>query len=384
MIHQDYNKLKRKQKRFLKKRNKIDLTYNNGIYNRYKNPVVTRNHVPLDWRYDLSLKTNPFFMERLMVNATFNSGAIYFNGYFYLMIRLEGADRKSIFALAKSKSGIDRFEFERIINFPNADQAETNRYDMRLVHHEDGFIYGIFCAEKQDSTAADTHTAIAETGFVRTKDLINWERLPNLKSKFSHQRNIVLHPEFVNNKYVLYTRPQDDFIEAGTKAGIYLGELKDMKNPNLPEEHLIHEKRYHTVYELKSGQGPQPIKTKLGFIHLAHGVRITAAGLSYVLYVFATDLNDLTKVIARPSGYFLAPLGKERVGDVSNVVFSNGWIVKDEKVYIYYASSDTRVHVTTTTLEKLIDYTFYTPEEVFISLESAEQRIELINKNKNL
>ncbi len=379
-----YYKLKKKQDKLLKMKNKIDKSKYNGIYDRYKYPVLTRHHVPISWRFDLFSKSNPHFLERLMVNATFNSGAIYFNNKFYLMVRLEGADRKSVFALASSKTGIDQFEFERIVNFPDLAETETNRYDMRLIQHEDGYIYGIYCAEKKDFSVKDTSSALAEAGIVRTKDLVNFERLPNLKTKSMQQRNVVLHPEFVDGKYLFYTRPQEGFIDVGALGGIYIGKSSSMNPAIVEEEKIVHEKVYHTVYELKNGQGPQPIKTEKGYIHLAHGVRNTAAGLRYVLYVFATDLEDLSLVIARPSGYFIAPYDSERVGDVSNVVFSNGWILKDGIIYIYYGSSDTRLHVATTTLEKLIDYTFNTPKEAFNSQGSAEQREILITNNEAL
>lgn len=384
MIHKKYYHLVKEQEKLLKKKNKIDRKAYNGIYDRYVNPVLTRHHVPIDWRFDINKNSNPYFMERLMVNATFNSGAIYFNNKFYLVVRLEGADRKSIFALASSPTGIDQFRFERVIDFDDLDKEETNRYDMRLVLHEDGYIYGTYCAERKDLSADDTSTALAMVGLVRTKDLITWEKLANLETGSDQQRNVVLHPEFKNGNYVFYTRPQDGFIEVGSKGGIYLGESKTIVDAKVDKELLIHEKTYHTVYELKNGQGPAPIKTDKGWIHLAHGVRNTAAGLRYVLYMFATDLNDLTKVIARPSGYFIAPFGNERVGDVSNVVFSNGWAVKDRDVYIYYASSDTRMHVATTTIEKLVDYVFNTPTEVYRAQDSTAQRIELINKNKQI
>lgn len=384
MIHEKYYQLKKIQDKLLSKKNKIDESFYNGIYDKYVNPVLTKDHVPLKWRFDLNSETNKHFMERLMVNATFNSGAIFFNNYYYLAVRLEGADRKSIFALAKSKNGIDNFIFERLIDWDDLDLDEVNRYDIRLVKHEDGYIYGIYCAEKKDKTKNDTSSALAEIGFVKTKDLINWEKLPNIKTDSSQQRNIVLHPEFVNGKYAFYTRPQDDFIEVGDAQGIYFGYIEDINNPKIINEKLVHQKRYHTIYEEKNGLGPEPLKTEKGWLHLAHGVRKTAAGLRYVLYMFATDLTDLTKVIAKPSGYFMAPLEEERVGDVSNVLFSNGWIVNEGKVFIYYASSDTRMHVATTTLDKLTDYVFNTPSEVYRAADSTKQRQELINNNKNI
>ncbi|NLE04400.1 MAG: glycosidase, partial [Crenarchaeota archaeon] len=287
MIHKKYYHLIKEQEKLLKKKNKIDRKAYNGIYDRYVNPVLTRHHVPIDWRFDINKNSNPYFMERLMVNATFNSGAIYFNNKFYLVVRLEGADRKSIFALASSPTGIDQFRFERVIDFDDFDKEEANRYDMRLVLHEDGYIYGTYCAERKDLSADDTSTALAMVGLVRTKDLITWEKLANLETGSDQQRNVVLHPEFKNGNYVFYTRPQDGFIEVGSKGGIYLGESKTIVDAKVDKELLIHEKTYHTVYELKNGQGPAPIKTDKGWIHLAHGVRNTAAGLRYVLYMFA-------------------------------------------------------------------------------------------------
>lgn len=384
MIHPKYKEFKDRQEKLIERKNKIDESFYNGIYDRYINPILTRDHVPLEWRFDIGSETNPYFMERLMVNATFNSGAIYFQGKHYVVVRLEGADRKSIFALASSQTGIDQFRFERLVSWDDLDHDETNRYDMRLVAHEDGFIYGTYCAEKKDKSVLDTSAALADVGIVRTKDLITWEKLPNLKTPASQQRNVVLHPEFKDGKYVFYTRPQDGFIEVGSGGGIYLGYVDDINHPVITKEYLVQGKMYHTIYEYKNGQGPQPIKTKRGWLHLAHGVRNTADGLRYVLYMFATDLNDLTKIIARPSGYFLAPLKDERTGDVSNVLFSNGWTVKDQDVFIYYASSDTRMHVATSTIDKLIDYVFNTPQEVYRSHDSTVQRQALINHNQKI
>lgn len=381
MIHKAYQALKDKQENLIQRKNSVDSSFYNGIYQRYCYPILTRDHVPIEWRFDLDKETNPYFMERLMVNATFNSGAIYHDNTYYLVVRLEGADRKSIFALASSKTGIDQFRFERLLLWDDLDIDETNRYDMRLVKHEDGFIYGTYCAEKKDQSVKDTSSALADVGIVRTKDLITWEKLPNLVTQASQQRNVVIHPEFHNGKYVFYTRPQDGFIDVGSGGGIYLGYVDHMEQPKIDEEIVIQSKVYHTIYEYKNGQGPAPIKTDKGWLHLAHGVRNTADGLRYVLYMFATDLHDLTKIIARPSGYFLAPLKDERTGDVSNVLFSNGWIVKDQDVFIYYASSDTRMHVATSTIPQLMDYVFNTPQEVYRAHDSTIQRQTLIDKN---
>ena len=355
----------------------------NGIYDRYKNPVLTRYHVPLFWKYDMNPKTNPHFMERLGINAVMNSGAIYLNGKFCLVARVEGADRKSFFALAESESGIDGFKFRDYpIQLPDTCAEETNVYDMRLTQHEDGWIYGVFCSESKDTSSKDLSAAVAQAGIVRTKDLKTWERLPNLKTLRSpQQRNVVLLPEFVNGKYAFYTRPMDDFIDTGSGGGIGFGLCDDITNAVIDEEKITSHRVYHTITEVKNGAGAVPIKTERGWIHIAHGVRNTAAGLRYVLYCFATDLRDPSKVIAEPGGVFLVPLGEERVGDVSNVVFTNGAIVHDGIVYIYYASSDTRVHVATTTLEKLEDYVFNTPRDMHRSADCVKQRVEFIQKN---
>lgn len=387
MIHEKYFELKEIQKEVLSKKNVIDQTFYNGVYDKYVDPVVTRCHIPIHWRYDLEKETNPFFMERLGINATLNAGAIYFEGAFYLVVRTEGLDRKSFFSLAKSDTGIDGFEFvgEPLL-WDDIDLEETNVYDMRLTRHEDGYIYGIYCSESKDPDApvGDTSMAVAKAGIVRTKDLKTWERLPNLMTQSAQQRNVVLHPEFVNGKYALYTRPQDGFISTGSGGGIGFALLDSMENPIIGEEIVIDPKRYHTVYELKNGQGPAPIKTDKGWIHIAHGVRNTAAGLRYVLYTFATALEDPARIIAKPGGHFIAPYGAERVGDVSNVIFCNGAVSVDGKIYIYYASSDTRLHVATTTIERLIDYTFNTPEDGFRSLVCSKQRVDLIRKNEML
>lgn len=356
----------------------------NGIFDRYKNPVLTRNHVPLFWKYDMNPATNPFFMERLGVNAVMNSGALYIDGKFYLVARVEGADRKSFFAVAESVSGVDGFRFwDYPVQLPDTCAEETNVYDMRLTQHEDGWIYGIFCSESKDTKSKDLSAAVACAGIVRTKDLKKWERLPNLKTLRSpQQRNVVLLPEFVNGKYAFYTRPMDDFIDTGSGGGVGFGLCDDITNAVIDEEKISSRRKYHTITEVKNGAGAVPIKTERGWIHIAHGVRNTAAGLRYVLYCFATDLKDPSKVIAEPSGLFLGPLGEERVGDVSNVVFTNGAaLTPSGNVYIYYASSDTRLHVATTTLEKLTDYVFNTPSDPGRSADCVKQRCGFIAKN---
>lgn len=362
-------------------------TCGNGIFERYKYPVLTNEHTPLEWRYDLNLATNPYMMERIGINAVMNAGAIKWNGKYLLMARVEGNDRKSFFAIAESPNGTDNFRFwEYPVRLPDIDPSETNVYDMRLTAHEDGWIYGIFCSESlsPDAAPGDLSSAVAKAGIVRTKDLINWERLPNLIS--SHQqRNVVLHPEFVDGKYALYTRPQDSFIEAGNGGGIGWALIDDMTNAVVKEEKIINHRHYHTIKEVKNGEGPHPIKTPAGWLHLAHGVRGCAAGLRYVLYLYMTSLEDPTKVIAEPGGFLLAPVGEERVGDVSNVLFSNGWIAdEDGKVFIYYASSDTRMHVATSTVEQLVDYCMNTPADGLRSDSSVAEIIKLVNKNKNI
>jgi len=375
-----------KYQKLIRKKNEKSPVYN-GMFDRYVNPVLTKDHVPLFWRYDLNEETNPYFMERLGVNSVFNAGAIKLNGKYYLVARVEGYDRKSFFAVAESDSPVDGFEFwDYPIEIPDTCKEETNVYDMRLTQHEDGYIYGVFCSESKDKSSSDLSAAVAAAGIVRTKDLKTWERLNNLVTlKSPQQRNVVLHPEFVNGKYMFYTRPMDDFIEAGSGGGIGVGFCDDITNAVIDEEIIINRRKYHTITESKNGAGAVPIKTERGWIHIAHGVRNTAAGLRYVIYVFATDLNDPTRVIAEPSGYYIAPMGDERVGDVSNVVFTNGAIVEDNgDVYIYYASSDTRVHVASTTVDKLIDYTFNTPSDPLRSADCVKQRCELIRRNLEL
>ena len=357
----------------------------NGVYERYQNPVLTAAHTPLFWRYDLNAKTNPYLMERFGINATFNSGAIKLNEKYYLVARVEGADRKSFFAIAESDNGIDGFQFwDYPVNLPSATEPDTNVYDMRLVQHEDGWIYGLFCTERRDPTApaGDQSAAIAQCGIVKTKDLLNWERLPDLKTPSPQQRNVVLHPEFVDGKSAFYTRPQDSFIETGKGGGIGWGLSISMEPAVIEKEIVIDPKVYHTVYEAKNGLGPAPIKTKHGWLHLAHGVRNTAAGLRYTLYMFMTDLADPTKIIYQPAGYFMAPEGEERVGDVSNVVFSNGWIAdEDGTVFIYYASSDTRQHVATSTVDRLLDYMMNTAKDGFTSSASVATLTKIIDNN---
>lgn len=381
-----FNEVSEEFEKLVTQKNSPENHAGNGIFTRYKNPVVTAAHTPLEWRFDMDAERNPFFMERFGINAAFNAGAMKWNDKYILSVRVEGYDRKSFFAIAESPNGIDNFRFwEKPVVIPQIEgNPDTNVYDMRLIHHEDGYIYGIFCTERKDPNAlkGDTSMAIANAGIVRTKNLVDWERLPDLISNTGQQRNVVLHPEFVNGKYALYTRPQDGFIDVGAGGGIGLGYVADMTNPVVENEEIIYGKTYHTVYELKNGLGPAPIKTDKGWLHLAHGVRNTAAGLRYVLYLFMTDLNDLGKVIYKPAGYFMAPENEERVGDVSNVLFSNGWIAdEDGKVFIYYASSDTRMHVAVSSVEQLTDYCMNTAEDRLISSESVKTIIEIVDNN---
>ncbi len=357
----------------------------NGVFERYKYPILTAEHPPLEWRYDFNPETNPYLMERFGINAVFNAGAIKFNGKYLIMARVEGHDRKSFFAIAESPNGIDNFRFwEYPVQLPDLYPEETNVYDMRLTKHEDGWIYGIFCSESKDpdAPAGDLTSAIAAAGIIRSRDLKNWERLPNLVSQ-SQQRNVVLHPEFVDGKYALYTRPQDGFIDAGSGGGISWALIDDITHAVIKKEIVIEQRHYHTIKEVKNGEGPHPIKTPQGWLHLAHGVRACAAGLRYVLYLYMTSLDDPRKVIAQPGGYFMAPVGEERTGDVSNVLFSNGWIAdEDGTVYIYYASSDTRMHVATSTIERLIDYCRHTPEDRLRSTTSVKSIYDIIEANK--
>ena len=357
----------------------------NGVFERYKYPILTADHPPLEWRYDFNPETNPYLIERFGINAVFNAGAIKFNGKYLVMARVEGHDRKSFFAIAESPNGIDNFRFwEYPVQLPDLYPEETNVYDMRLTKHEDGWIYGIFCSESKDpdAPAGDLTSAIAAAGIIRSRDLKNWERLPNLVSQ-SQQRNVVLHPEFVDGKYALYTRPQDGFIDAGSGGGISWALIDDITHAVVKKEIVIEQRHYHTIKEVKNGEGPHPIKTPQGWLHLAHGVRACAAGLRYVLYLYMTSLDDPSKVIAQPGGYFMAPVGEERTGDVSNVLFSNGWIAdEDGTVYIYYASSDTRMHVATSTIERLIDYCQHTPEDKLRSTTSVKSIYDIIEANK--
>jgi 4-O-beta-D-mannosyl-D-glucose phosphorylase len=385
MFKEKYQQELEKHLAIVNRKNAISDQYN-GIYDRYVHPVLTREHIPLPWRYDLSEKSNPFFMERMGVNAVFNPGAIALDGKFYLVARIEGNNRKSFFGIAESDNGIDGFKFIGYpILLPGNDDSETNVYDMRLTKHEDGWIYGVYCSESKDSSAAagDLTSAVAQAAIVRTKNLTDWQRLPYLKTPSPQQRNVVLHPEFVNNKYAFYTRPMDGFIVTGSGSGICIGYCDDITNPIIMKETVVNKRRYHTITESKNGEGCVPIKTPRGWIHIAHGVRSTAAGLRYVIYLYVTALDNIEKIIAEPAGYLLAPIENERIGDVSNVVFTNGVITKENgDVFIYYASSDTRTHVATTTIDKLLDYAFHTLPDPLNSKDCVKQRISLIMANE--
>ncbi len=380
------SKLEEELEQLLNRQNEREET-GNGIIDRYKYPVLTNKHTPLFWRYDLHQETNPHLMQRFGINAVLNAGAIKWNNKYLLVARVEAADRKSFFAVAESPNGVDQFRFwDYPVVMPETDVPDTNIYDMRLIQHEDGWIYALFCTERRDPSAsdADQSAAVAQCGIARTKDMLQWERLNDLKTKSAQQRNVVLHPEFVDGCYAFYTRPQDSFIEAGKGGGIGFGLSKSIEKAVVEKEVVIDRKVYHTVYELKNGLGPAPVKTKHGWLHLAHGVRNTAAGLRYVLYMFMTDLNDLKNVTHKPAGYFMAPEGDERIGDVSNVLFSNGWIVDDDgKVFIYYASSDTRMHVATTTIDRLLDYVMNTPADSYRSAETVKTLVDLIDRNQS-
>ena len=384
MKSRSFQSLMEAYERVISRPNPVDEHFYNGVFSRYRNPVLTREHIPPFWMYDADPNANPYMMQRLGVNATLNSGAIKLNGKYCLVVRVEGMDRKSFFAVAESDRPTEGFRFQDYpVVLPDTEKQETNVYDMRLTQHEDGWIYGVFCSESKDTKNPDLSAAVAAAGIVRTKDLETWERLPNLVTLHSpQQRNVVLHPEFVNGKYAFYTRPMDDFIETGSGGGIGFGLCDSMENAVIDEEKIISLRRYHTITESKNGAGAVPIRTDKGWIHIAHGVRNTAAGLRYVLYAFATALDDPAHVIAEPSRMLLGPLGHERVGDVSNVVFTNGAIAdEDGKVYIYYASSDTRMHVAETDLDRLCDYVFHTPAHPLRSADCVRQRVALIEKN---
>lgn len=386
MIHKQYYKELEKYEKLISRKNVKSDDYN-GIFDRWNYPVLTADHIPPIWKYDINEETNPYFMQRLGINAVFNAGAIEFNGKFYLLARVEGYDRKSFFAVASSNNAVDGFRFNDLpVLLEDTEILETNVYDMRLTKHEDGYIYGVFCSESKDQNSNDLCAAVAAAGIVRTKDMISFERLPNLVTKRStQQRNVVLHPEFVNGKYAFYTRPMDDFIDTGSGGGIGFGLCDDITHAVIDEEIITSKRKYHTITEAKNGAGAVAIKGTKGWLHIAHGVRNTAAGLRYVIYAFATSLQKPWEVIAEPSGYLIAPKGIERIGDVSNVVFTNGVIARDNgELYIYYASSDTRLHVATSTVSKLEDYIFNTPCDPRRSVDCVKQRIELINKNKGL
>lgn len=368
--------------------NRPDPSWSNGVFERYLHPVLTDDHIPLTWRYDLNPQTNPFLLERLGVNAVLNPGAIELDGTIYLVARVEGYDRKSFFAVAESSSGVDNFRFwDAPLRLPETELPDTNVYDMRLVHHADGWIYGLFCTERKDPGAppGDTSRAVAQAGIARTNDLLYWERLPDLRTASPQQRNVVLHPEFINGQYAFYTRPQDDFIQAGRGGGIGFGLSRQITPAVIETETVIEERVYHTIKEVKNGEGPAPLKTAYGWLHLAHGVRNTAAGLRYVLYLYMSDLDEPWRVTHRPGGYFLAPYGSERVGDVSNVVFSNGWVLRaDGTLLIYYASADQRVHVAVSDLERILDYVLNTPADGLRSAASLAARLELIRRNQEI
>ena len=387
-FHSRSTQLKQAHKQLLATPNNVILN-GNGVFDRYKNPVLTAAHAPLNWKYDFNETTNPFLMERFGINAVFNAGAIKWNNKYILVARVEGADRKSFFAVAESATGIDNFSFwEYPIDMPETEVADTNVYDMRLIAHEDGWVYGLFCTERKDPAAAagDYTSAVAQCGMARTKDLVKWDRLPDLKTPSAQQRNVVLHPEFVDGQYAFYTRPQDSFIEPGKGGGIGFGLAKDILNAVIEKETVIDHRAYHTIFEMKMGLGPAPIKTLEGWLHMAHGVRNTAAGLRYTLYMFMTALDNITEIIYKPAGYFLAPEGEERVGDVSNVVFCNGWILNenDGTVFIFYASSDTRMHVATSSVNQLIDYVKNTAPDGWRSATSVQTINRIVDNNKRL
>ena len=376
--------LRQRHEALLQRKNQV-MKGGNGIYEKYEYPILTAEHTPLEWKYDFNEKDNPFLMQRIMMNAVLNAGAIKLDGRYLLVCRVEGADRKSFFAVAESPNGIDQWRFwDEPVTMPDTEDPATNIYDMRVTQHEDGWIYGVFCAERHDdSQPGNLSAATATAAIARTKDLKTWERLPDLKTK-SQQRNVVLHPEFVDGKYAFYTRPQDGFIDTGSGGGIGWALVDDITHAEIKEETIIYERKYHTITEVKNGEGPHPLKTPKGWLHLAHGVRGTADGLRYVLYMYMTSLEDPTKVIAKPGGFFLAPEGDEYIGDVMNVAFANGWI-KDEdgRVLIYYASADTRLHVATSSVDRLVDYCMNTPEDGLTTSASVETIKKLIAKNRN-
>ena len=382
-------KLLREHERLLTRRNPVDADWDNGVFERFRHPVLTYRHAPIGWRFDLNPRTNPFLMERLGVNATLNPGAFRWRGRVHLVVRFEGLDRKSIFAIAESPNGIDRWRFwEEPVDLPEI-KPETNVYDMRVTFHEDGWIYGVFCAESKDPGAkpGDLSSAVAVAGVARTRDFRKWERLPNLRTPASQQRNVVLHPEFVDGQYALYTRPMDGFIDVGSGGGIGWTLCDDMAAGVTGPETIIDGRAYHTIKEVKNGQGPAPLKTPEGWLHLAHGVRNCASGLRYVLYMFMTSLRDPSRVIARPGGYFLAPYGTEGFGDVSNVTFTNGWVQLGDAaktVLIYYGGSDTRCYVARSTVDRLVDWCLHTPEDALTSRRAVDQRLALIRSNKAL
>jgi 4-O-beta-D-mannosyl-D-glucose phosphorylase len=379
------NAIRREHEALLIRKNE-EIFSTNGIFNRYKFPVVTRDHFPMEWRYDFNPESNPFFMERIGFNAALNSGAIKWKDKYLLAVRCEGNDRKSFFAIAESPNGIDNFRFwERPITMPETEDPDTNVYDIRLTEHEDGYIYGVFCTERKDPDAprGDTSSAVAAAGIARTRDLVDWERLPDLITYGGQQRNVVLHPEFIDGKYAFYTRPQDGFINTGSGGGIAFGLSGTIVNAEIKKENILDAKTYHTIYELKNGQGPAPIKTEHGWLNLAHGVRNCAAGLRYTLYLFMTAPDDPSRVIHKPAGLFMGPIGEERVGDVSNVLFTNGWIADEGgKILIYYASSDTRMHVATSTIAQLVDYCLNNPEDGLRSAASVRTINELVSRNR--
>jgi 4-O-beta-D-mannosyl-D-glucose phosphorylase len=386
-FHKKVQALFRQHDKLITRKN-VKIKAGNGVFDRYAQPVVTAEHTPIFWRYDLDPKTNPHLMERMGINATFNAGAIEHDGKFLVLARVEGADRKSFLAVAESPNGVDNFRFwDYPILMPETSDPDVNVYDIRVVRHEDGWIYGLFCTERKDPKAPswDTSSAVAQCGLARTKDLKAWERLPDLKTKSPQQRNVVLHPEFVDGKYAFYTRPQDEFIQAGKGGGIGWGLSSSIEKAVIDEEVIIDNREYHTIKEVKNGAGPAPIKTDKGWLHLAHGVRNTAAGLRYVLYMFLCELDRPHVITHRPAGYFIAPQGEERIGDVSNVVFSNGWIErKNGDVFIYYGASDTRLNVATSTVDQLLDYVLHTPEDPLRSHACVQQRYALIKKNLEL